>query len=45
MNGDPYQYKKRRIYIDKLPFSHSIDVSGLVRYSTIRDDGMQWDGW
>ncbi|KAK7239692.1 hypothetical protein RIF29_43344 [Crotalaria pallida] len=32
-------------YSKKLPFSHSIDVSGLVRYSTIRDDGMQWDGW
>lgn len=42
--GIPFNIKMKNIECEFYPFL-SIDVSGLIRYSTIRDDGMQWDGW
>ncbi|KAJ6288040.1 hypothetical protein OIU78_014694 [Salix suchowensis] len=43
--GIPINIKMKNTLLVTLPFSHSIDVSSLIRYNTIRDDGMQWDGW
>lgn len=40
--GIPINTRRISYYIYH-PFSHSIDLFGLIRHSTIQDDEMQWD--